>query len=49
MGAYRAGSDGDLDQAVALVPRIYDAMVQSPGSPPSEDAFRELANTLQKK
>ena len=49
MGAYRAGTDGDLDQAIALVPRIYDAMVQAPGTPPSEDAFRDLANTLQKK
>ena len=48
MGAYRAGSDGDLDQAVLMVPRIYDALVQSPGTPPSEDAFRDLANALQK-
>nr|WP_237482117.1 flagellar protein export ATPase FliI [Lichenibacterium sp. 6Y81] len=48
MGAYRAGSDGDLDQAVLMVPRIYDALVQSPGAKPSEDAFRDLANALQK-
>ncbi len=48
MGAYKAGSDADLDQAVTLVPRIYDAMVQSPSTPASEDAFRDLALTLQK-
>jgi flagellum-specific ATP synthase len=43
MGGYRAGADPDLDQAVALVPKIYKAMEQSPKSPPSKDAFRELA------
>ena len=48
MGAYKAGSDAELDQAVALVPRIYEALVQSPTAPPSEDAFRDLATTLQK-
>ena len=48
MGAYRAGSDADLDQAVLMVPRIYEALVQSPGTKPSEDAFRDLANALQK-
>lgn len=48
MGAYRPGSDGDLDQAVMMVPRIYEALVQSPGTRPSEDAFRDLANALQK-
>ena len=48
MGAYKPGSDADLDQAVALVPRIYDAMVQSLQTPPAEDAFRDLANALQR-
>ena len=48
MGAYRPGSDPDLDQAVLMVPRIYDALVQSPGVKPSEDAFRDLATALQK-
>jgi flagellum-specific ATP synthase len=46
MGGYRAGADPDLDQAVALVPKIYKAMEQSPKSPPSKDAFRELAEIL---
>ncbi len=48
MGAYQAGSDPDLDQALALVPRIYAAMSQSPAMPPSPDAFRDLATELQK-
>lgn len=48
MGAYKPGTDSELDQAVLLVPRIYEALVQSPATPLSEDAFRDLANTLQK-
>ncbi len=46
MGGYREGNDAELDQAVALVPKIYRAMAQSPRSPPSTDAFRELAEML---
>jgi flagellum-specific ATP synthase len=49
MGGYQPGQDSELDQAVALVPKIYQAMVQGPASPPSEDAFRELAEALQVK
>jgi flagellum-specific ATP synthase len=49
MGGYQPGHDADLDQAVSLVPKIYEAMMQSPASKPSEDAFRELAETLQPK
>jgi flagellum-specific ATP synthase len=49
MGGYQAGRDPDLDQAVALVPKIYEALMQSPSSKPSEDAFRELAEALQGK
>lgn len=48
MGAYKPGSDPDLDQAIALVPRIYEALLQSPSAAPSEDAFRDLASALQK-
>ncbi|MDX7950344.1 flagellar protein export ATPase FliI [Lichenihabitans sp. Uapishka_5] len=48
MGGYQSGSDAELDQAVALVPRIYGALVQSPATGASEDAFRDLANALQK-
>ncbi len=47
MGGYQSGQDSELDQAVILVPKIYDAMVQNPTSPHSEDAFRELAEALQ--
>ena len=47
MGGYRQGADPDLDQAVALVPKIYDAIAQSPRSGPSKDAFRELTEFLQ--
>ncbi|CAO4155081.1 flagellar protein export ATPase FliI [Methylorubrum extorquens] len=46
MGGYRAGSDPDLDQAVSLVPRIYEALRQEPDQPPSRDAFLELAQSL---
>jgi flagellum-specific ATP synthase len=47
MGGYQPGQDGELDQAVALVPRLYDAVMQSPANPLSRDAFQELAEALQ--
>ena len=31
MGGYRAGEDAELDQAILLVPRIYEALRQEPG------------------
>lgn len=46
MGGYRTGEDADLDQAISLVPRIYEALRQEPGMPPSQDAFLELAQSL---
>ncbi len=48
MGGFQAGADAELDQAIALVPIIYDAMIQSPHTPASTDAFRELAEALGK-
>ncbi len=48
MGGFQAGADAELDQAIALVPIIYDAMIQSPRTPASTDAFRELAEALGK-
>jgi flagellum-specific ATP synthase len=48
MGGYREGADAELDQAVTLVPKIYAAMTQSLKSEPSRDAFRELAQIVQK-
>lgn len=46
MGGYHAGADPELDQAIALVPRIYEAMTQAPDAPLAEDAFRDLAGAL---
>jgi flagellum-specific ATP synthase len=46
MGGYQAGSDPELDQAIAAVPRIYDALRQVPGMPPSRDPFADLAAAL---
>jgi flagellum-specific ATP synthase len=48
MGGYQPGHDADLDQAVTIVPRLYDALRQDPNSPRSADPFRELASVLQK-
>ncbi len=48
MGAYQPGTDAELDQAIVLVPRIYESLVQSPSTALSADAFRDLSATLQK-
>jgi flagellum-specific ATP synthase len=49
IGAYQPGNDGFLDQAVALVPKIYEAMQQTPGSPQSTDPYNDLAAALRGK
>jgi hypothetical protein len=36
-----------VDQAVSFTPKIYEGMNQTRDDPPSQDAFRELANALQ--
>lgn len=46
MGGYQPGTDSELDQAVAMVPKIYDALRQDPSMPSSSDAFMELAQFL---
>ncbi|MQT12746.1 flagellar protein export ATPase FliI [Segnochrobactrum spirostomi] len=46
MGGYQPGSDSELDQAVGLVPRIYDALRQNPDDETSRDAFAELAKAM---
>ncbi|MDQ0317580.1 flagellar protein export ATPase FliI [Amorphus orientalis] len=46
LGGYTPGADQDLDQAVALVPKIYEALRQSPDTPLSKDAFAELARIM---
>ncbi|MEP9375436.1 flagellar protein export ATPase FliI [Aquabacter sp. CN5-332] len=47
MGGYHPGSDPDLDRAVTLTPRIYEALRQLADAPPSRDAFAELAQAIQ--
>jgi flagellum-specific ATP synthase len=46
IGGYQRGADAELDTAVALVPRLYDAISQGRDSPRSSDAFRELSDML---
>ncbi|MEW5422244.1 flagellar protein export ATPase FliI [Amorphus sp. 3PC139-8] len=46
MGGYHAGSDPDLDQAVALVPKVYEALRQSPDTGLVRDAFSDLAQLM---
>jgi flagellum-specific ATP synthase len=47
LGGYQKGTDPELDQAIALVPRLYEAISQSPQGPRSVDPFREIADQLQ--
>jgi flagellum-specific ATP synthase len=47
MGGYREGNDPELDSAIAIVPKVYNAIAQSPRSSACENAFRELAEFLQ--
>lgn len=46
IGGYRSGSDPDLDKAILLVPKIYDAMRQSPDDPASADVYQDVARAL---
>ncbi len=46
MGGYHPGNDVELDRAVVMVPRIYDALRQDPSTKPSLDVFSELAQVL---
>jgi flagellum-specific ATP synthase len=46
IGGYRNGSDPDLDMAIKQVPIIYDVLKQTPGDPPSDDAYGDLAAAL---
>jgi flagellum-specific ATP synthase len=47
MGGYKPGSDPELDRAVVLVPKVYQALEQDLAAPPSADPFRELSDLLQ--
>ena len=42
LGGYQSGLDGEIDQAVAQVPRLYDFISQLPTEPPCLDVFKEL-------
>jgi flagellum-specific ATP synthase len=46
MGGYQAGAEAELDKAIALVPRLYETLKQSLETPPSVDAFQEIARAL---
>ncbi len=46
MGGYQRGADAELDRAVDLIPRLYDALKQSLFDPASTDAFQEVARAL---
>lgn len=46
MGGYHPGNDQELDQAVVIVPKIYEALRQDPSTPLSHDAFMDLAQAL---
>lgn len=46
LGAYKAGADPELDQAVAFVPVLYRLLSQLPDDPPSRKVFDELVAAL---
>lgn len=49
IGAYQAGRDPLLDQAVSVVPKVYEAMQQSPGTPVVADPYAGMAAALRPK
>jgi flagellum-specific ATP synthase len=46
MGGYQKGADAELDKAIEIVPKLYEAMKQSLGDQPSVDPFQEIARAL---
>ncbi|KQT86381.1 flagellar protein export ATPase FliI [Aurantimonas sp. Leaf443] len=46
LGGYQKGADPTLDQAVQLVPHVYDALVQGPSDAPSRKPFDEISAKL---
>lgn len=46
MGGYQKGADAELDKAIDIVPKLYEAMKQSLGDQPSVDPFQEIARAL---
>jgi flagellum-specific ATP synthase len=47
MGGYREGIDGELDRAVAIMPKLIEALKQAPQDKVSVDAFMEVSRALQ--
>jgi hypothetical protein len=47
-GGYQPGRDNELDQAVQLVPNIYDVMRQAPSDPACTEPFQELLAVIKK-
>jgi len=47
IGGYRPGGDTQLDRAVQIVPRLYDAVKQDLNDAPVADVFAYLAEKLQ--
>ncbi|MEM8539562.1 MAG: FliI/YscN family ATPase [Pseudomonadota bacterium] len=48
MGGYQPGNDAELDNAVALVPSLYEFFKQESGEPAAQEVFAELAQFLKK-
>ena len=46
MGGYQPGLDKDLDSAVNITPRLYDALRQAADAPQSANAFADIADAL---
>jgi flagellum-specific ATP synthase len=46
MGGYQPGRDNELDQAVQLVPKIYDVMRQAQSDPSCAQPFQELLDVI---
>jgi flagellum-specific ATP synthase len=46
MGGYQTGADPELDRAVVIVPKLYQALSQAPLDPVSRDPFQEIAGYL---
>ncbi|HYX82936.1 MAG TPA: flagellar protein export ATPase FliI [Gemmatimonadales bacterium] len=46
MGGYRQGSDPELDNAVQIVPKLYEALKQGPDDAATPNVFQELARLL---
>jgi len=43
MGGYQKGADAELDKAIDIVPKLYEAMKQTLADPASTDPFQEVA------